>query len=292
MRIEFEQSGGFAGLVKGCRIDTASLPPDERRTLEALVAESGFGGSCTLVSAAGRDLRQYEIRIHGDDIAACVRCDERSVPEAARPLVRMLAARAVPQAPTRERGDAVDGDVWGRFVGTVVARWADDGRTMTLVEPFAYEDPRGERWDAPQGAVIDGASIPRGFWSLVGGPFEGRFRNASVVHDVACERRDRPWPDVHRMFYEACRCGGVGAVIAKTMYFAVQHFGPRWSVEERTTIVAGRFVTERTVRDDTPAPAPAGTAELVHAYFEAHDIDADAIPGLSIPGLPQNSPAR
>jgi len=55
------------------------------------------------------------------------------------------------------------------------------------------------------------------------------YRNASVVHDVACVQRNKPWQDVHRMFYEACRDGGVGEQKAKLMYAAVYHFGPKWA---------------------------------------------------------------
>ena len=170
----------------------------------------------------------------------------------------------------------------GRFSGAVVARWEDDGRLMTLVEPFAYVDPRQVTWDAPAGAVVNGASIPRAFWTLIGGPFAGSFRNASVIHDVACEQRNRPWRAVHRMFYEACRCGGVGAVQAKTMYYAVFHFGPRWQLEERMTIVGGRPHRETFVRDETPAAPTAAEVEAVERFFATHDVAAEDIPSLSI----------
>ena len=80
----------------------------------------------------------------------------------------------------------------------------------------------------PAGSVVDGASIPQVFWSLVGGPFEGEYRNASVVHDVACDRKSEPWEAVHLMFYNACRCGGVGEKKAKLLYWAVYLGGPRW----------------------------------------------------------------
>src|SRR5712692_9140850 len=33
------------------------------------------------------------------------------------------------------------------------------------------------------------ASIPRAFWSVIGGPLEGQYRNASVFHDVACDQK-------------------------------------------------------------------------------------------------------
>lgn len=171
---------------------------------------------------------------------------------------------------------------WGHFRGDVVARWEDDGRLMTLVEPFAYVDPRGAEWQAPNGSVVDGASIPQPFWSLIGGPFAGHFRHASVVHDVACERRDRPWRAVHRMFYEACRCGGVGAVPAKTMYYAVFHFGPRWQVKERTTLVAGEPRRETWLIDETPAPPTAAEVEAVARFFATHEVAAEDIPTLSI----------
>jgi hypothetical protein len=116
----------------------------------------------------------------------------------------------------------------GRFEGRVIGEWLDDGRRMRLIEPFAYVDPAGERWEAPSRSIVDGASIPRAFWAIVGGPFEGRYRDASVIHDVACVERKQPWEAVHRTFYEACLCGGVEPWRAKTLYAAVYHFGPRW----------------------------------------------------------------
>lgn len=275
MRITFTQSGGFAGLVRHCALDVAALPDDERRHVESLVAAAGLGESWEKFAAGGRDARQYEILIDRDTGAVRVCCDDRCLPAGARPLVGFLAARSRPGPPPAA--------AWGRFVGAVVARWHDDGRSMTLVEPFAYVDPREARWDAAAGSVIDGASIPRAFWSLIGGPFEGRFRDASVVHDAACAERSREWRAVHRMFYEACRCGGVDAVLAKTMYYAVHHFGPRWRFEERKSVVAGAPVVERlAVAEAAPEPPP-GIAEEARRWFAAHDVAAEAIPALPVP---------
>ena len=315
MRITFTQSGGFAGRVRGCRIDTAVLSAEERRTLESLVATSGLDASFTRVAEASRDRKCYEIRIERGGVGIEVTCDDASLPAAARPLVANLAARAVPCPPgwaDAGGANAIDGNSasgnsvretsaggnpagesgpgmspveWGRFDGVVVARWHDDGREMTLVEPFAYVDPRGCRWEAAAGVVVNGATIPRAFWSLIGGPFEGRFRNASVVHDAACITRTRDWQATHRMFYEACRCGGVDTVMAHTMYFAVWHFGPRWRIEERTAVVAGRSLVERIVHDETPPPPTAAEVDAVATYFRTHDVASDAIPTLVIPGV-------
>jgi hypothetical protein len=286
MQITFLQSGGFAGAIRGVRLDTAALPAGDREEVERLVAACGLEGSCERFTEGGRDRRQYDLAIDRDGRTDRLSCDDGCLPEAARPLVAFLAARATPQGaefamPAASRGAASDQD-WGHFEGQVVARWEDDGRTMTLVEPFAYVDPREARWPAPAGAVVNGASIPRAFWSLVGGPFSGEFRDASVVHDVACETRDRPWQAVHRMFYEACRCGGVGAVMAKTMYYAVFHYGPRWQIEERTTIVAGERQTARVVRDETPAAATEAEVAAIARYFAIHEVAADDIPTLEI----------
>jgi hypothetical protein len=117
---------------------------------------------------------------------------------------------------------------WGYYSGNVEARWENDGRTMTLLSELRYVDPDGVVWIAPAGSVVDGASIPRSLWSLMGGPFDGKYRNASVLHDVAYDQHIRPWEQCDRMFYNAMRCSGVSAVEAKTMYFALYRFGRHW----------------------------------------------------------------
>jgi hypothetical protein len=76
--------------------------------------------------------------------------------------------------------------------------------------------------------VINGASIPRLLWSIVGSPFVGDYRRASVLHDAACDQRDEPHELVHRMFYDASLDDGVAPELASVMYDAVATFGPRW----------------------------------------------------------------
>lgn len=114
------------------------------------------------------------------------------------------------------------------YIGRIITEWLDDGRQMRILEPFAYIAQSGTRWDVPEGSIVDGASIPRFAWTMIGGPFEGSYREASVIHDVACVEKTRPWQDVHAVFYEAMRASGVGPIKAKVMYAAVYHFGPRW----------------------------------------------------------------
>jgi hypothetical protein len=175
---------------------------------------------------------------------------------------------------------------FGRFEGEVVAVWDADGRNMTLREDFAYVDAQGRRWLAPAGTVVNGASIPRLFWTVIGSPFSGKYRNASVVHDIECEEMRQPWEAVHRMFYEACRCGGVDEAQAKIMYYAVHHFGPRWqlvveNVIEQVADAQGQMVeqevtVQHVVRIDPPPPTP-DELEQVKAFIEEDNPEPVAL---------------
>lgn len=121
----------------------------------------------------------------------------------------------------------------GQFDGEVRVEWvvhAGADRRMRLLEDFAFVDSQGFRWLAAEGDEIDGASIPKVFWTTEGSPFIGDYRRASVLHDVACQKKTEPSKAVHRMFYEAMLTAGVGELRAKKMYTAVRLFGPDWQV--------------------------------------------------------------
>src|SRR6266480_4057186 len=139
-----------------------------------------------------------------------------------------LSSCASDKKPALSSGAAQEPSKWGYYSGSPVTRWEPDGRTMTLLSELRYTDPQGFTWIAPSGSQVDGASIPRSLWSIMGGPFEGKYRNASVLHDVAYEQHKRPWQDCDRMFYNAMRCSGVGAVEAKTMDYSLYRFGRHW----------------------------------------------------------------
>ena len=117
---------------------------------------------------------------------------------------------------------------FGSFSGSVKSEWEKDGRHMKLLAPFSYTDGKGTAWSVPKFATVDGASIPSPLWSVIGGPFEGKYRDASVVHDWFCDVRTRPWERVHRMFYEGMRASGVPDSQARLLYFGVYVGGPRW----------------------------------------------------------------
>jgi len=134
---------------------------------------------------------------------------------------------------------------WGYYSGAPETRWEPDGRTMTLLNELRYTDPKGVVWIAPAGSQVDGASIPRSLWSIMGGPLEGKYRNASVLHDVAYEQHNRPWQDCDRMFYNAMRCSGVSAVEAKTMYYSLYKFGRHWKFPRAEPVKLGGAMVAR-----------------------------------------------
>lgn len=115
-----------------------------------------------------------------------------------------------------------------RFEGDISATWGIDGRHMQLVAPIAFIDSKGVRWDVPKGATVDGASIPRFFWSVIGGPFGGKYRDASVIHDWYCDVRTRPWREVDRMFYEAMIARGVAVGYERNETCRKMQLKPFW----------------------------------------------------------------
>jgi hypothetical protein len=135
---------------------------------------------------------------------------------------------------------------YGYFVGEPSLTWLSGDSRMKLLKKFEYVDRQGNVWTAPEGVIVDGASIPRIFWTLIGSPFTGPYRNASIIHDVYCVNKIRPWDEVHETFYWACLAGGTSAPLAKTLFYAVYHFGPCW--------VHGKNI----VRSDAPSDLDPG----------------------------------
>ena len=117
----------------------------------------------------------------------------------------------------------------GRYTGLPVQfeRGLED-RSGKLLRALTYFDAlepideidKKDIWHVPVGAWLDGASIPRPFWSIIGGPYTGKYFPASVVHDHYCIIKTRSWQNTHRMFHTAMRTSGVGKLKAKVMFYA------------------------------------------------------------------------
>jgi hypothetical protein len=144
---------------------------------------------------------------------------------------------------------------------------------MQVLEDFSYDDPKGRVWLAPKGSTVNGASIPEALWTLVGSPYTGDYRNASIVHDIACEEADtkakRKAAD--RMYYFACRCGGCSKRQAIVQYLGVR-IGAWFPLVARWQPLATKASTKTEVfLQDTAA------ASLIGTFYE---IAADVEPTL------------
>ncbi len=189
-------------------------------------------------------------------LVGCGSGKDNSDREAARTAKRL--DREVAKAKVARAG------TWGHYSGSIETRWENDGLTMVLLNELRYTDPYGDVWIAPAGSKVNGASIPRAFWTMIGGPFDGKYRNASVLHDVAYEQQTRPWQEVDRMFYNAMRCSGVGAITAKTMYYTLVRHGRHWQHPKVEAV-------------GPPSGAPAPPADEIQQWIEANDPTLEQI---------------
>lgn len=105
-----------------------------------------------------------------------------------------------------------------KFSKRVQTEWLDDGRDMKVIRPFTFTDSKGVDYLIPEGAITNGASIPRWLWAAVGSPFTGKYRDAAVVHDYLCEKKEIPFSEAHRIFYEAALTKGEDTDKARLMY--------------------------------------------------------------------------
>ncbi len=143
------------------------------------------------------------------------------------------------------------------FSGEPLTRW-DGSRNMVLEEDFYFIDPKDKQWNAPKGSCLNGATIPRALWSAVGAPYSGRYRRASVVHDVAVgelcnddvSHSDRKKAD--RMFYYACREDGCSRRFAFLLYIGVR-FGT-WRSKRFTGLTSTtKLIDQEEIRDNPEA---------------------------------------
>lgn len=111
------------------------------------------------------------------------------------------------------------------FSGNPKTEWltqTGNDRDMRLLEDFFYIDPKGKQWNAPAGSVVNGASIPVPLWSIIGSPYTGEYRRASIVHDIACDDTSVPRREADEMFYNACIAGGCKPKQAEVLYAGVR----------------------------------------------------------------------
>ena len=115
----------------------------------------------------------------------------------------------------------------------LVTTWLNDHRQMVVVYDYGWTDATGNVWWCKRGDVIDGASIPRFLWSMLGGPYSGLHRVATALHDSAYIAKVGTRKQADQMMLEKMLADGVGVVKARLMYRAVRWFGrSAWNSED------------------------------------------------------------
>ena len=98
MKLRFSQSGGFAGLLLGCDLDTDKLSPGEAAELIRLVEGAELEKPGPARSSRGRDLVNYEIVVEAEGKRMRAVFDDMSVPKSVEALLEFLShhAKAMP----------------------------------------------------------------------------------------------------------------------------------------------------------------------------------------------------
>lgn len=93
-KIRFRQSGGFAGLVRGCDVAPEALGAADRRALEGYA--QGTSAAAPGGSSPARDLVVYEIELETDAGVRRLEFDEMNVPAVLAALVERLVKGSKP----------------------------------------------------------------------------------------------------------------------------------------------------------------------------------------------------
>jgi hypothetical protein len=95
MKIHLVRSGGFGGMRREARIETQSLPSEEREPLEGLVQDSGFFALPGQFPRPkkGADYFTYSITVDDGKRVHTVQVAEPSLPDSLRPLIREVSRR-------------------------------------------------------------------------------------------------------------------------------------------------------------------------------------------------------
>lgn len=121
------------------------------------------------------------------------------------------------------------------FSGRVVVELLEEignEHKFRLLEDFQFLDPRGKRWLAQRGGVVDDECLPPELAALADLPHVADYRKAAFLHTHFARARSETWADVHRMLYDAAIAEGIDELHARGLYAAVRAAGLRWEVRE------------------------------------------------------------
>jgi hypothetical protein len=94
VHIEFQRSGGFAGLTMRTEVDTSELPSEDAEAFERLVKSLERSGVGDSPSPGKPDRFQYELTVTRGKESRRFRLAEQDLTPEARELVSLLVERA------------------------------------------------------------------------------------------------------------------------------------------------------------------------------------------------------
>ena len=108
MRVRFVQSGGFAGTIRHCTLDTETMSAEDARKLEDLVRQAQLTEPAEARSRSARDLEEYQVSVEDAAGKATIVRDQSTLQPEAKALVAYLKKCAKPGLP-REQGNREKG---------------------------------------------------------------------------------------------------------------------------------------------------------------------------------------
>jgi hypothetical protein len=105
----------------------------------------------------------------------------------------------------------------GTFEGKVVARrFAQCGghRGVKPLRDLALTNPEGNRWSATKVSVVKEGSIHPPLGSTIGPQCVGDFQRATLIHEVACDRKIEPHDAYHTAYNSAMQANGIAWLMA------------------------------------------------------------------------------
>jgi hypothetical protein len=100
MKLTFRQSGGFAGLTRGCELDTADLPATQAAKVQKLVEVSGVRAQRHPSPSGLPDVTTFRIRIEDESGNHEVVLEDATLSPKASALVEFFQKRSKPRPPT------------------------------------------------------------------------------------------------------------------------------------------------------------------------------------------------
>ena len=99
LKIRYVQSGGFAGLRRGCAVDAATIAPAAANVMQRLVKAVMRAKLTTRRTLGAADLVLHDFTIETDAGTLRLSFDDLTLPKPLKPLVAFLVRRCKPLPP-------------------------------------------------------------------------------------------------------------------------------------------------------------------------------------------------